>query len=82
MPGMRISVAKLKLTVFKLDSPYGTCPECNGLDSKCDFNTAKVIVDWSKPLFEGGLGPGSGSVPCGARFGLRHKPMGSIWVRP
>src|SRR6185369_11978955 len=28
---------------------------------KYDFDPAKVIVDWSKPLFDGGLGPGSGS---------------------
>ena len=29
--------------------------------SKYDFDPSKVIVDWTKPLFEGGLGPGSGS---------------------
>ncbi len=40
---------------------YGACPECNGLGSKYDFDPAKVITDWSKPLLEGGLGPGSAS---------------------
>ena len=30
--------------------------------SKYDFDPAKVIVDWTRPLFEGALGPGSGSV--------------------
>ncbi|MFI5105226.1 MAG: excinuclease ABC subunit A, partial [Terriglobales bacterium] len=31
------------------------------LGSKYDFDPAKVITDWSKPLLEGALGPGSGS---------------------
>ncbi|HEY4879154.1 MAG TPA: excinuclease ABC subunit UvrA, partial [Candidatus Acidoferrales bacterium] len=46
---------------FSFNSPYGACTECHGLGSKYDFDPAKVIVDWTKPLFEGGLGPGSGS---------------------
>jgi excinuclease ABC subunit A len=40
---------------------YGACPECHGLGSKYDFDPAKIIVDWSKPLLDGALGPGSGS---------------------
>ncbi len=56
-----ISVPELEPRSFSFNSPYGACPECHGLGSKYDFDPAKVIVDWSKPLFEGGLGPGSGS---------------------
>jgi len=57
-----ISVQQLEPRSFSFNSPYGACPSCNGLGSKYDFDPAKVIVDWSRPLFEGGLGPGSGSV--------------------
>ena len=46
---------------FSFNSPYGACPACNGLGSKYDFDPARVIVDWTRPLFDGGLGPGSGS---------------------
>ena len=46
---------------FSFNSVYGACPECNGLGSKYDFDPAKVISDWSKPLLDGGLGPGSAS---------------------
>ncbi|HEV2297884.1 MAG TPA: excinuclease ABC subunit UvrA [Candidatus Acidoferrales bacterium] len=56
-----ISVPVLEPRSFSFNSPYGACPECHGLGSKYNFDPAKVIVDWSKPLFEGGLGPGSGS---------------------
>jgi excinuclease ABC subunit A len=56
-----ISVPQLEPRSFSFNSPYGACAQCNGLGSKYDFDPAKVVVDWSKPLFEGGLGPGSGS---------------------
>ena len=29
--------------------------------SKYDFDPAKVVTDWTRPLFDGGLGPGSAS---------------------
>jgi len=57
-----ISVPQLEPRSFSFNSPYGACPACNGLGSKYDFDPAKVIVDWTRPVFEGGLGPGSGSV--------------------
>ncbi len=57
-----ISVPQLEPRSFSFNSPYGACPACNGLGSKYDFDPAKVIVDWTRPLFEGGLGPGAGSV--------------------
>jgi excinuclease ABC subunit A len=60
-PDCGISVPRLEPRSFSFNSPYGACTECHGLGSKYDFDPAKVIVDWTKPLFEGGLGPGSGS---------------------
>jgi excinuclease ABC subunit A len=60
-PDCGVSVPQLEPRSFSFNSPYGACPECHGLGSKYDFDPAKVIVDWTKPLFEGGLGPGSGS---------------------
>jgi excinuclease ABC subunit A len=60
-PDCGISVPQLEPRSFSFNSPYGACTECHGLGSKYDFDPAKVIVDWAKPLFEGGLGPGSGS---------------------
>src|SRR5271156_1193211 len=60
-PDCGISVPQLEPRSFSFNSPYGACAECHGLGSKYDFDPSKVIVDWSKPLFDGGLGPGSGS---------------------
>jgi len=60
-PDCGISVPQLEPRSFSFNSSYGACPDCHGLGSRYDFDPAKVIVDWSKPLLEGGLGPGSAS---------------------
>ena len=60
-PDCGISVPQLEPRSFSFNSPYGACTECTGLGSKYDFDPAKVITDWSKPLLDGGLGPGSAS---------------------
>jgi excinuclease ABC subunit A len=60
-PDCGISVPQMEPRSFSFNSLYGACPECHGLGSKYDFDPAKVINDWSKPLLDGGLGPGSAS---------------------
>src|SRR6476660_9936119 len=60
-PDCGINIPSLEPRSFSFNSVYGACPECNGLGSKYDFDPAKVIVDWSKPLLDGALGPGSAS---------------------
>ena len=60
-PDCGINIPALEPRSFSFNSVYGACKECNGLGSKYDFDPAKLIVDWSKPLMDGALGPGSGS---------------------
>ncbi len=60
-PDCGIDVPKLEPRSFSFNSMYGACPDCHGLGSKYDFDPAKVINDWSKPLLDGALGPGSAS---------------------
>jgi excinuclease ABC subunit A len=56
-----MSIPALEPRSFSFNSVYGACPACRGLGSQYTFDPAKVIVDWSRPLLEGGLGPGAGS---------------------
>ncbi len=60
-PDCGLDVPKLEPRSFSFNSTYGACPECHGLGSIYDFDPAKIISDWSKPLLDGGLGPGSAS---------------------
>ncbi|MGD0155735.1 MAG: excinuclease ABC subunit UvrA [Terracidiphilus sp.] len=60
-PDCGLDVPKLEPRSFSFNSAFGACPNCHGLGSLYDFDPAKVITDWSKPLLDGGLGPGSAS---------------------
>jgi excinuclease ABC subunit A len=60
-PECGINIPVLEPRSFSFNSVYGACAECHGLGSKYDFDPALIIVDWSKPLLDGALGPGSGS---------------------
>ncbi|QHN03829.1 excinuclease ABC subunit UvrA [Granulicella sp. WH15] len=60
-PDCGINVPKLEPRSFSFNSTYGACPECHGLGSIYDFDPGKTITDWSKPLLDGAMGPGSGS---------------------
>jgi excinuclease ABC subunit A len=66
-PECGTSIPKLEPRSFSFNSPYGACEKCHGLGSRWRFDADKVIVDPSKPLLDGGLGPGSASA------GLVHR---------
>jgi excinuclease ABC subunit A len=56
-----INIPALEPRSFSFNSVYGACDSCRGLGSQFSFDPGKVVVDWSRPLLEGGLGPGAGS---------------------
>ncbi len=60
-PNCGLDVPKLEPRSFSFNSTYGACPNCHGLGSIYDFDPAKVITDWTKPLLDGALGPGAAS---------------------
>ncbi len=60
-PDCGINVPRLEPRSFSFNSTYGACPECHGLGSIYDFDPARTIADWSKPLLDGAMGPGSAS---------------------
>ncbi len=55
------SVPQLEPRSFSFNSPFGACEACTGLGSKWGFDSSKVIVDPSRPLLDGGIGPGGTS---------------------
>ena len=69
-PNCGTSVPEIEPRSFSFNSPYGACEACHGLGSKWNFDSGKVIVDASKALFEGGLGPGASSATMGVQVQL------------
>jgi len=60
-PDCGASIPQLEPRSFSFNSPFGACEMCTGLGSRWQFDVAKVIADPSKPLLDGGLGPGANS---------------------
>lgn len=52
-----ISYAEVEPRIFSFNSPYGACPECNGLGTKLEFDPDLVIPDKNKSINEGALEP-------------------------
>jgi excinuclease ABC subunit A len=52
-----ISYAEVEPRTFSFNSPYGACPECNGLGTKLEFDEALVVPDASRSINEGALEP-------------------------
>ena len=77
-----ISVPALEPRSFSFNSVYGACDACKGLGSQYSFDPAKVIVDWSRPLLEGGLGPGAGSAAIQRSLARAAEQFGFDLKRP
>ncbi|MFC1804218.1 excinuclease ABC subunit UvrA [Candidatus Omnitrophota bacterium] len=50
-----ISLAEVEPRTFSFNSPYGACPECNGLGTKFEFDRDLVIPDRSKSINDGAI---------------------------
>ena len=56
-----ISVPELAPRMFSFNSPYGACPECDGIGSKKSFSTQLLIRDETRTLRDGALAWGDAS---------------------
>jgi excinuclease ABC subunit A len=56
-PDCGISIPSLAPRMFSFNSPYGACPECNGLGSRMRFAVDLVVPDEGLSLREGAISP-------------------------
>ena len=59
-PDCGISMAALAPRAFSFNSPYGACPECNGLGSRMHFALDLVVPDAGISMREGAIAPWAG----------------------
>jgi excinuclease ABC subunit A len=50
-----ISYQELAPNSFSFNSPYGYCPDCNGLGEKKELDINLIIPDWDKSINEEGI---------------------------
>jgi excinuclease ABC subunit A len=75
-PNDGTSIPQLEPRSFSFNSPYGACETCHGVGSTWAFDPAKIITDASKPLLDGGLGPGSTSSYMSTALGEAAEVLG------
>jgi len=51
------SIGEISPRLFSFNSPYGACPECNGLGTKIDFSEELVVPDKSLSIRKGAIAP-------------------------
>ena len=59
-PDCGISISELEPRTFSFNSPFGACPECNGLGVRIEFDPDLIISDKSKSILQGAIRPWSG----------------------
>ena len=59
-PDCGISIPSLTPRMFSFNSPYGACPDCNGLGSRTHFAVDLVVPDAGLTLREGAIAPWAG----------------------
>ena len=67
-PDCHISFDEPSPRMFSFNSPYGACPDCDGIGSHMEFDPELIITDPTKPLNAGAIAPLG---QAGARMGVR-----------
>ena len=65
-PDCKLSYEELEPRTFSFNSPYGACPECEGLGSRVAFDPDLVLPDRQLSLDEGAIAPCAGPVRSGS----------------
>ncbi|WP_255473085.1 excinuclease ABC subunit UvrA [Rummeliibacillus sp. SL167] len=59
------SIEELEPRMFSFNSPFGACPECDGLGTKLEVDKTLVIPNWDVTLNEGAIVPW---IPTSSQF--------------
>jgi len=76
-------IVELSPRMFSFNSPYGACPDCNGLGTSYEIDPERVVVDPSKSIAQGGVLPWAHHF-VGPDERPRREPShtwGAQWVR-
>ncbi len=66
-PNCKISYEELEPRTFSFNSPYGACPECEGLGSRVAFDPELIIPDLELSLASGAIAPWKGATAAAVR---------------
>ena len=68
-PDCGVSIEELEPRLFSFNSPFGACPDCNGLGFKEEIDVDKIVKDKTKSIAEGAFNVGGWNME-GARIAM------------
>ncbi|MBR7110654.1 MAG: excinuclease ABC subunit UvrA [Clostridia bacterium] len=68
-PDCGVNIEELEPRLFSFNSPFGACPDCNGLGFKEEIDVDKVVKDKTKSIIEGAFNVGGWNME-GARIAM------------
>ncbi len=71
-PNCGISFEELEPRTFSFNSPYGACPECEGLGSHVAFDPELVVPEWGLSISGGAVAPWRSDSPAALRKHQKH----------
>ncbi|MEM9660112.1 MAG: ABC-ATPase UvrA, partial [Planctomycetota bacterium] len=60
-PDCKVSLVEIEPRTFSFNSPYGACPECEGIGAREGFDPARVLPDRGLSLADGVVAPWRGA---------------------
>jgi len=67
-PHCEVSLEEMAPRMFSFNSPYGACPQCDGLGSQMELDPELIVPDKTKSLIQGAIAP-LGEQPRGNWYG-------------
>lgn len=82
-----LSFEEIEPRTFSFNSPYGACPECDGLGVRETFDPELVVPDWDLSLADGAIVPWKGVTAAVEKrhrrsFSSFLKAHGLTWDKP
>ena len=75
-PSCNISYGEVTPRLFSFNTPYGACPECDGLGHKMEIDPRLVVPDENRSIAEGAIT--AWGLPSGALFGQIFTAVGRL----
>jgi excinuclease ABC subunit A len=86
-PNCGVNYAEVEPRTFSFNSPYGACPQCDGIGEHQQFDPAWLISDWNKSPAEGAIAIVEAAEPnLKRKLRKRIEPLleslGTDWKQP
>ncbi len=86
-PNCGVNYAEVEPRTFSFNSPYGACPQCDGVGQQNQFDAELIVRDWSKSPAGGAIIPWTGAETAVKRrlrkpFEALLVSLGGAWDSP